>query len=314
MKTLDFMGKITVDKPKIIDGIPYKGGKRKIARELVQFMRRENPDATVFVDLFGGGGAMSLCAAQYFDRVIYNEILPGVAALFSFLVRGGEIPHEWYKPVSRKEFFAHKDDPTPYGGFVRCCCSFGNNHKDYLYGKNVEKIKCAAAALLYDGTRAQLKEFNTKFGLHLPDGVIDHKRDIQERRKAYFTVGKQSKFQLQSLETLQRLQAIARLQRINKVCNFDNITCCNLDYRQVEIPPNAVVYCDIPYQNSVDKRGANDYGSAFSWDEFYNWARDVYVSEYACEHGSFVFETLTTVRMAATCSFAKTERLFKIPG
>ena len=50
------------------------------------------------------------------------------------------------------------------------------------------------------------------------------------------------------------------------------------DYRSVEIPPDSVIYCDIPYK---DTKG---YSVDFDHDAFYKWARQqeqvVYVSEY----------------------------------
>ena len=52
-----------------------------------------------------------------------------------------------------------------------------------------------------------------------------------------------------------------------------------IDYREVEILPNSVVYCDPPYRNT---RGYDD--AKFNHNDFYEWLRQtkfpVYVSEY----------------------------------
>jgi site-specific DNA-adenine methylase len=60
----------------------------------------------------------------------------------------------------------------------------------------------------------------------------------------------------------------------------------NKDYREVEIKPNSVVYCDIPYDTSID-----DYGVKFDHAAFHEWAatRDfpVYFSEYKCDDPRF---------------------------
>jgi DNA adenine methylase len=55
-------------------------------------------------------------------------------------------------------------------------------------------------------------------------------------------------------------------------------------YNEVEIPPNAVVYCDPPYANTTEYKGAAPFGSAAFWE----WARSlslagtpVYVSEFS---------------------------------
>jgi len=49
-------------KPKQIKGLPYMGGKAKISNLLFDKMLELNPQATTFVDVFGGGGSMSLRA------------------------------------------------------------------------------------------------------------------------------------------------------------------------------------------------------------------------------------------------------------
>lgn len=58
----------------------------------------------------------------------------------------------------------------------------------------------------------------------------------------------------------------------------------NLDYRKVPIPPKSIVYCDIPYKNTV---GYNALQEAFNYDEFYSYANKlkeeghyVFISEY----------------------------------
>ena len=76
---------------------------------------------------------------------------------------------------------------------------------------------------------------------------------------------------LQSLERLERLERLQRLQSLEVHSG---------DYRAVDIPAGAVVYCDIPY------RGTSEYvAEAFDHDAFYEWALSrpfpVYVSEYS---------------------------------
>ena len=58
--------------------------------------------------------------------------------------------------------------------------------------------------------------------------------------------------------------------------------CC--DYKDVDIPVGAIVYCDIPYKGACqyDKKEVGD----FNHNEFYEWVRvnsnkyDIYISEY----------------------------------
>ena len=69
---------------------------------------------------------------------------------------------------------------------------------------------------------------------------------------------------LESLESLERLDL--RLTRFNK------------SYDEVEIKPNSVVYCDIPYSDT------DGYGMDFDYEKFYKWAESqkelVVISEY----------------------------------
>ena len=85
---------------------------------------------------------------------------------------------------------------------------------------------------------------------------------------------------LESLQRLQRLQSLERLERLHRLQRLESLEVHSRDYRAVEIPAGAVVYCDIPY------RGTSEYvAGAFDHDAFYEWALSrpfaVYVSEYS---------------------------------
>ena len=71
---------------------------------------------------------------------------------------------------------------------------------------------------------------------------------------------------LQSLQSLQSLESLQSLQVSEK------------DYKEIEIPENSVIYCDIPY------KGTDGYGSEFDYEAFYDWCMrqtvPVYISEY----------------------------------
>ena len=56
-------------------GIPYQGSKTKIAPNIIALL----PKGKRFVDLFGGGFAMSHCArlSNKYDTVVYNHGNPG---------------------------------------------------------------------------------------------------------------------------------------------------------------------------------------------------------------------------------------------
>ena len=76
------------------------------------------------------------------------------------------------------------------------------------------------------------------------------------------------------------LQSLQRLQRLQRLQSLESLEVHSGDYRAVEIPSGAVVYCDIPY------RGTSEYvAGAFDHEAFYEWALSrpfaVYVSEYS---------------------------------
>lgn len=92
----------------------------------------------------------------------------------------------------------------------------------------------------------------------------------------------QSLQSLQSLESLERLQSLESLQRLQSLESLERLKGLEVhtgDYRDVNVKPNSVIYCDIPYVNT------GGYGKgAFDHEAFYDWACQqdvpVYISEY----------------------------------
>lgn len=88
-------------------------------------------------------------------------------------------------------------------------------------------------------------------------------RDFDELKAEYEMIVGEDIRRLQSLESLQRLERI----KISKK-----------DYREIEIEPNSVVYCDPPY------KGTSGYGMEFDYEAFYDWCRKqenlTIISEY----------------------------------
>lgn len=115
-------------------GMPYMGSKADIADAIIDFL----PPGDRFVDLFGGGGAMTHCASRKYKRLFYNEFNPEVVELFRRAC-AGEFNYNRFKPawISRQDFQELKDkDP-----YVKYVWSFGNSGNAYLYGKDIEEIK-----------------------------------------------------------------------------------------------------------------------------------------------------------------------------
>ena len=119
-------------------GLPYMGSKRKLAKPIIDYILKHNPDTKYFYDVFGGSGAMSFEAIQrrQTKEVFYNDFNTGVVELLKKLQKEGVTP-DMYKWVDRDTFNKHKDDDTWYGGYLSTVWSFGNNKdKGYLFSKD----------------------------------------------------------------------------------------------------------------------------------------------------------------------------------
>lgn len=85
--------------------------------------------------------------------------------------------------------------------------------------------------------------------------------------------------QLQQLEQLERLQQLQQLERLQQLEQLEQLEYSTLDYHDIIIRPDDIVYCDPPYVNTSE-----DYGG-WDPDAFYAWldacpAKQIYISEY----------------------------------
>jgi hypothetical protein len=149
-------------------GLPYMGSKRKIAPEIVDFMLKENPNATTFVDLFGGGAAISLNLIQrpQIKQVFYNEFNTGVVRLLED-IRDNGITDKYFQWISRETFMENKNKDTWLGGLCKVVWSFGNNQKDYLFAKDIEEDKRLLHHIVVNECEESLKAFNKKHNIKL---------------------------------------------------------------------------------------------------------------------------------------------------
>lgn len=119
-------------------GICYQGSKSQIAEKIISQL----PAGNRLVDIFGGGGAISCCAALSgkYKQVYYNDYEPLIADLFRRSINGDFAPDkfipEW---VSREEFLKRKATD----GYIKYVWSFGCDGNTYLYSKKNEPWKKA---------------------------------------------------------------------------------------------------------------------------------------------------------------------------
>lgn len=248
-------------------GIPYMGSKNTIAEELIKKL----PSADYFVDLFGGGGAMTHAAilSGKYKHFIINDITDS-AKMFVDATKGKfKGKRAW---ISRETFFARKDkDP-----YIRYCWSYGYKGTTYAYSKEIEPYK---RALHYAIFEKDPKPF-AKLKIRIPAKCLQGKT-TRDRRLAlkHYLQGIKHKFpaELQNIENLESLRNLERVQALSGL--RADIKVYQGNYWNVKIPKNSVIYCDPPY------RGTSDYlGMDFDFNKFDNWCRkqkaNLFISEY----------------------------------
>ena len=222
-------------------GVPYMGSKNKIAEWIIDQL----PKAKHFFDIFGGGGAISHCAvlSGKYEVVHYNELNPLIYKAFEMAVNG-EFKNEkrW---ISREDFHKLKyTDP-----YVALCFSFGNDGKTYAYSHKNEPFKKAVHRSIMFNDHSLLSKY---IDIH----ELKYETENVHERRIY----------------LQRY-----LKRFKNLGRLESLEMTNLDYKNVQIEEDCVIYCDPPYVDT------NDYKIDFNHDKFYEWCRkqkNCFISEY----------------------------------
>ena len=241
-------------------GFPYKGSKNRLAEKIVKLF----PDAENFYDLFCGGCAITHRALieNRWKNYLINDLDSRCPKLFLDAING-KFKNEtrW---ISREDFFRLKDDD----GYVAFCWSFGNNGRNYLYSKEIEPYKKALHYAIVFNDYSLGKELG--IDLSVVDGIkgVTNRRLFLQRYLKNNNIGKSSPLKssieiseiLQSLKILERLERLERPERPESLCN---------SYDEIEIKPNSIIYCDIPYKNT-DKYNNID----FDHKRFYSWCKN----------------------------------------
>ena len=111
---------------------------------------------------------------------------------------------------------------------------------------------------------------------------------------------------MKNLESLERLARFKKLQGVEPIPEVRTG-----DYRDIAIPDDAVIYCDVPYHRT------DEYKSAFDHEAFYDWAESqkhpVFISEYAMPEDRFkcIAERRKTSSFSGSSNSTKTiEKIF----
>ena len=150
-------------------GITYQGSKNAIAEKIIEFL----PSGRRFVDLFGGGAAISHCAvlSGKWQKVLYNEYNPLLVDLIKRAINGDYTNEKRW--ISREDFFKLKEQD----GYIKYCWSFSCAGINYLYSKEIEHWKKALHYARVLGDTSLFAEFGIK-----TDGS---RNDIQKNKEEY---------------------------------------------------------------------------------------------------------------------------------
>ena len=260
-------------------GVPYKGSKAKIAKEIIDSL----PPAEYFVDLFAGGCAVTHAAilSGKYKRFIVNDIDGRGADVFYRAIRGEKIPIEW---ITRDEFHKRKVSDS----FVAVMWSFGNDMNSYIYSAKTESIKHAIHIAITEDDYTECEELKIKVKpcalplnqllerrLFITSSVLEMNDNLPMKTKQC----------AQALERAERIKAIQQLERREDlVQQLEPIQ--RTDYGKVHIPDNSVIYCDIPYKDT--NTGGYE---AIDYERFYSWCEHqknlVFISEHSMPEERF---------------------------
>lgn len=248
-------------------GICYMGSKNALAERIVALL----PSASHLIDVFAGGCAVTHCAMKSgkWQHVHANDINEMIVGAFRRAINGEFIGERRW--VSHEEFNRVRDTDA----YAAICFSFGGNLRSYAYSPANEDLKRALHFAIFFGDHKPLLALT---GIDLTPVLKNS--DLRERYLAakHLPREKCKRIDLQSFEYLNRLNRLATA--------FTNeekkrLTIGSVDFAEVEIPSDSVVYCDPPYRD----KGEYQKSKRFNHDRFYEWALrqtvPVFVSEYA---------------------------------
>ena len=276
------------------------GSKNALAERIVALL----PSASHLIDVFAGGCAITHCAMKSgkWQHVHANDINEMIVGAFLRAINGEFIGERRW--VSHEEFNRVRDTDA----YASICFSFGGNCSRYAYSPKNEKLKRALHYAIFFGDH---KPFLSLTGIDLTPVLTIS--DLRERHiAAKHLANGGCNFSIEYFESLSRLNRLNRLATAFSEEEKHRLTIGSVDFAEVEIPSDSVIYCDPPY------RGTSSYSKAkhFNHERFFEWALrqtvPVYVSEYAMPE-EFVevaaWQKRCTMKSASN-SLRTTEKLF----
>lgn len=306
-------------------GLPYTGSKSRIAHWVIDNL----PRGRVLIDAFAGGCAITHRAllSQKWQTIIANDINGKYPQLFLDAVQGKyRDERRW---ISREDFERLKSQDA----FVACCWSFGNNLIRYMYNKKIEPYKRALHYAIVLDDFEPMQELMPEVAQAVADELLGQRNFHDRRITAQKVIVKTLKRltgdnyahasgNTKSMERLKRLQSLERLERLERLQSLESLESLqvsSISYDEIDIPADAVVYCDPPY-HAGDKDLYEGTAKAFDHCAFYDWCvcvsntNPIFISEYSIEDDRFevVAEKQKLTRLASVKSSIVTERLYTV--
>ena len=247
------------------------------------------PDGKRFVDVFGGGGCVSLTAASSgkYEKVIYNDQRKMVVELLKALIN--DEPHlnlMDYVALTREQFIDWRDNKPDSieRTLVLIAYSFGNNHVDYLWGSKSEEKKLLITRSLFYGNTGT--EFDQLYNYSLNANTISDKYRLfhkwrREQMNISFHGDKlEQPERLQQAKRMEQLERLQRLERLQQTQPLQRLEHSVKDYHKLTINDDDVVYCDPPYVGTSHDYGGFDNKAFEDWYLYECPAKEIYISEY----------------------------------
>ena len=305
-------------------GLPYAGSKSRIAHWVIDQL----PRGRVLIDAFAGGCAITHCAllSQKWQTIIANDINGKYQQLFLDAVRGKyRDERRW---ISREDFERLKSQDA----FFACCWSFGNNLQVYMYSKVIEPYKRALHYAIVLDDFAPMQELMPEVSQAVHEAIHlirnTHDRRITAQNVIVETLkrltGDNYAHQIIQSNPLFRCIRHSRrgaqsLGRLESLESLERLRVTSLSYDEIDIPDDAVVYCDPPYHASYNilyegTAGAFDHCAFYDWCVRVSKTNPIFISEYSIEDDRFeiVAEKQKMTSMSPVKSFNVTERLYTV--
>lgn len=299
-----------------------QGGKCYHARTILNYIE-ETSDKKTLVDVFGGGGSISLEAENRGYDVIYNDIDPLIYTLFSELTQVSQLSiatkNLLLYPNKKRFKQALKTTNKSFEDFlVLYCWSFNNNCKCFLYPD--EKLTDMLELTKIIMGRGAASEKSGKYVELIEIMKSCNAESVSERHDYYLKHGKHCKnvgyvkyrkgVPGMAAKRINHLEVLKKIERLTNI-KTDKIKTLNLDYKKLNIPPDAVVFLDPPYLNTLG------YGCEFNYNDFVKWYsnlpnENIFITEYTQPPGTMELTTLGKLSNSFNRKKNNISKLYKV--